>query len=78
MGLDRLIKPAKVGAMKTEDLLRYEAELRSVKAAFGAADLVLELAPNIIDPAKILTPRQYPPDSPQAGHSRRCSAGPLP
>jgi hypothetical protein len=64
--------------MKTEDLLRYEAELRSVKAAFGAADLVIELAPNKITPTKILTPRRLPPDNPPERPPRRCSDERLP
>ncbi len=64
--------------MKTEDLLRYEAELRSVIIAFGTADLVIELAPNKIAPAKILTPRQLPPDNPRSRPERRCSDERLP
>ncbi len=61
--------------MKTEDLLRYEAELRSVKVAFGAADLVLELAlpgtTRLEDP----NPRRLPRDNPPTDRPRRCSAG---
>ena len=75
MGLDRRQDPARVGAVKTEDLLRYEAELRSVKAAFGSADLAIELAPFKIAPAKPLTPRPLPPDSLQASPARRCLGG---
>jgi hypothetical protein len=78
MGLDRPGYPARVGTVKTEDLLRYEAELRSVKIAFGTAALVIELAPNKIAPTKVLTPRRLPQDNPQARPARRCSDGHLP
>ena len=64
--------------MKTEDLLRYEAELRSVKIAFGAVALVIEWAPDQLAPAKVLTPRRLPPDNPQARPARRCSGEHLP
>ncbi len=59
--------------MKTEDLLRYEAELRSVKVAFGSADLVLELAPLRIPRSENPSPRRLPPDNPQVIRSHRCS-----
>jgi hypothetical protein len=59
--------------MKTEDLLRYEAELRSVKVAFGAADLVLALALPGITRSEDPNPRRLPPDNPQGIRSRRCS-----
>jgi len=60
--------------MKTEDLLRYEAELRSVKIAFGSADLVLELAPLRIPRSENPSPRRLPQDNPLSLHPRRCSA----
>jgi hypothetical protein len=78
MGLDRLWYRARVGAVTTEDLLRYEAELRSVKIAFGAADLVVEWASDKITPAEVTIPRRHPPDNPQARPVRRCSGGRLP
>ena len=58
--------------MKTEDLLRYEAELRSIKAAFGSADLVLELAP--ITRSENPNPRRLPRDNPPNHRPRRCLA----
>ncbi len=61
--------------MKTEDLLRYEAELRSVKVALGSVDLVLELAPPNITGSENPIPRRLPQDTPPFRHPRRCSAG---
>lgn len=60
--------------MKTEDLLRYEAELRSVKIAFGAADLVLELVLPGITRFEDPNPRRLPRDNPPTLRSHRCSA----
>jgi hypothetical protein len=78
MGLDRLWSRARVGTVKTEDLLRYEAELRSVKIGFGTVDLVIDWASNKIAPAEVSIPRRLPPDNPQARPVRRCSGGRLP
>ncbi len=64
--------------MKTEDLLRYEAELRSVKVAFGAADLVLELALPGITRLEDPNPRRRPLDNPPFRRPHRCSAERLP
>ena len=74
MGLERSHYLVRVQAMKTEDLLRYEAELRSVKVAFGAADLVLELALSGITHLEEPNPRRLPRDNPLSLHPRRCSA----
>jgi len=78
MGLERSHYPARVLDMKTEDLLRYEAELRSVKIAFGSADLVLELAPLRIPRSENPNPRRHLPDNSPFRHPRRCSAERLP
>lgn len=78
MGLEPSQFPARVPAMKTEDLLRYEAELRSVKIAFGAADLVLELVLPGITRFEDPNPRRLPRDNPPSLHPRRCSAERLP
>ncbi len=74
MGLERSHYPARVLDMKTEDLLRYEAELRSVKDAFGTEDLALELAPFNVGHSEILNLRRLPRDNPPSLHPRRCSA----
>lgn len=78
MGLEQSQYPARVLVMKTEDLLRYEAELHSVKVAFGAADLVLELALPGITRLEDPSPRRLPRDNPPPLHPRRCSAERLP
>ncbi len=43
MGLEHSPIAARVEAVKTEDLLRYDREYRSIRAAFGARLLKVEL-----------------------------------
>ena len=74
MGWVRFKNPDRVGVVKTEDLLRYEVEFRSVRVALGATLLVVELATDSSTLGKIPIRRRNPPDTPQARHVRRYSA----
>lgn len=47
MGLELRSSAIIVGAMKTEDLLRYEAEFDSVREALGGASLTVNLVSGV-------------------------------
>lgn len=56
--------------MKTEDLLRYEAEFQSMRTAFRARVLVVKLAPDTGASEKDVILPPGPPDKPQACPAR--------
>ena len=78
MGLDRFENPARVGDVKTEELLRYEAEFRSIRSVLRATVLVIELAPDFRTGRKPAIPQQSPLGIPPARLARRYSDGRLP